>query len=536
MLIELHVANLGVIESLTLRPGERMTAVTGETGAGKTLIVGAIALLAGGRAEAGMVRPGAAEAVVDGRFLLDGEEVVLSRVIPASGRSRAYRNGRPVTVGELAEIGARLIEIHGQHAHQQLLGPGAQRQALDEYAGIDTDSLDAAARRVRQLRADLEALGGDERSRAREVDLVGFQLRELDDAQLDDPGEEDALRELERRLADVGSLREVAAGAIAGLAADGGGRDRLATAAERLSDTSDGVLAAIGGRLSGLVAEVDEAIADLRAAADGLDDDPARLAEVQQRRKLLTGLRRKYGATLAAVIAEREVLRERLVELEGLDGRRDALLAELADAEAHWAAVAAQVGAARRAAAPQLASEVAERLTGLGMPHARLEVVAAAATDGRPDAGDDVTFLLSANPGVPAQPLARAASGGELSRTMLALRLVLSGGPPVAVFDEVDAGVGGEAAGSVAEALADVATGRQVLVVTHLAQVAARAGAHVSLTKETDGAVTTTVLVELERDGRVGEVARMLSGSPDSDTARRHAAELLDGIAAQRVR
>jgi len=536
VLVELHVANLGVIESLTLRPGDRMTAVTGETGAGKTLIVGAIALLAGGRAEAGMVRPGAAEAVVDGRFLLDGEELVLSRVVPATGRSRAYRNGRPVTVAELAEIGARLIEIHGQHAHQQLLSPGAQRRALDDFAGIDTDPLDTAARTVRELRSELDELGGDERSRAREVDLVAFQLRELDEAHLDDPGEEDALRELERRLGDVGSLREVAAGAIAGLATDGGGRDRLASAAERLSDTSDSVLSGIGARLGGLVTEVDEVIAELRAAAESLDDDPARLAEVQQRRRVLTGLRRKYGATLAEVIAERELLRQRLAELEGLDGRRAALLDHLAAAEEQWAAAASEVGTARRAAAPQLSAAVGDRLAGLGMPHARVEVVAAAASDGRPDAGDEVTFLLAANPGVPAQPLSRAASGGELSRTMLALRLVLSGGPPVAVFDEVDAGVGGEAAGAVAAALDDVAIGRQVLVVTHLAQVAARAGAHVALTKETDGSTTTTMLVELDSDGRVGEVARMLSGSPDSDTARRHAAELLGDLSAPGAR
>lgn len=536
MLVELHVANLGVIKSLTLRPGERMTALTGETGAGKTLIVGAIALLAGGRAEASMVRPGAEEAVVDGRFLLDGEEVVLSRVVPASGRSRAYRNGRPVTVAELADIGAALIEIHGQHAHQQLLSPGAQRQALDDFAGIDTSALDAAAREARNLRADLDALGGDERSRAREVDLVAFQLRELDDARLDDPDEEDTLRDLEQRLGDVGALREVAAGAISALASDGGGRDRLAKAAERLSDTSDTVLAAIGARLGGLVAEVDEAVAELRATADGLDDDPARLAEVQQRRRVLTGLRRKYGATLAEVIAEREVLRQRLVELEGLDGRREELLADLAAAEERWTEAAAEVGDARRAAAPQLAAAVASHLTGLGMPHAQLEVVAHAPADGRPDAGDEVTFLLAANPGAPAQPLARAASGGELSRTMLALRLVLSGGPPVAVFDEVDAGVGGEAAASVASALDGVASGRQVLVVTHLAQVAARAGDHVTLTKDTDGSTTRTALVELDHDARIAEVARMLSGSPDSDTARRHAAELLGGVTAPSAR
>ena len=527
MLVELHVANLGVIEQLTLRPGGQMTAVTGETGAGKTLIVGAIALLAGGRAEASMVRPGAAEAVIDGRFIIDDEEVVLSRVVPAAGRSRAYRNGRPVTIAELAEVGAQLIEIHGQHAHQQLLSPGAQRRALDEFAGIDTGPLEAAARRVRELRAELDSLGGDERTRAREVDLVAFQLRELDEAALEDPEEEDVLRQLEARLGDVGSLRELTGRAIAALAADGGGRDRLAAAAEDLSATSDADLAAIGTRLGAIVAEVDELAAELRSIADGLEDDPARLAAIQQRRRVLTSLRRKYGATLAEVIAEREALRARLAELEGLEGRREALTAEIAGAVSAWSEISAEVGTARRDAAPRLASAVAEHLAALGMPHARVEVAVAPASDGRPDAGDEVTFTLAANPGVPAQPLARAASGGELSRTMLALRLVLSGGPPVAIFDEVDAGVGGEAAAAVAGALDAVATDRQVLVVTHLAQVAARAGAHVTLTKQTDGATTTTALVALDEERRVEEVARMLSGSPDSETARRHAAELL---------
>jgi len=527
VLVELHVANLGVIERLTLRPGAHMTAVTGETGAGKTLIVGAIALLAGGRADAAMVRPGAAEAVVDGRFVIDGEETVLSRVIPATGRSRAYRDGRPVTVAELAELGGRLIEIHGQHAHQQLLAAGAQRRALDDFAGVDTTPLDDAALRVRNLRATLASLGGDERSLARELDLIRFQLRELDDAGLDDPDEDDRLREVEGRLADVGSLREAAAKALSSLAADGGGRDRLAAAADSLTGSADRALGGLGERLAGIVAEVDEVAGELRATAEQLDDDPRRLVDVQQRRRVLTSLRRKYGATLAEVIAEREVLRSRLAELEGLDGRREELAVEVDAAERHWATVAAEVGAVRREAAPRLADAVGAHLASLGLPHARLEVAVAGGRSDSPDAGEEVTFLLAANPGAPAQPLTRAASGGELSRTMLALRLVLSGGPPVAVFDEVDAGVGGEAATSVATALDAVAAERQVLVVTHLAQVAARAGTHVALTKRSDGSSTATAIADLDGGDRVAEVARMLSGQPDSDTARQHAAELL---------
>lgn len=533
MLVELHVRNLGVIEELTLRPGQRMTAVTGETGAGKTLIVGAIALLAGGRADAAMVRPGAEEAVVDGRFLLDGEEVILSRVVPSAGRSRAYRNGRPVTVSELVDVGGSVIEIHGQHAHQQLLSPGAQRQALDRFGSIDTSPLADAARQVRELMAELELLGGDDRNRLRELDLVGFQLRELDEADLDDPGEEDALREAERRLADVGHLRELSVRAIGSLAADGAARDRIAGAAEDLVHSDDPALAGLGARLATLVAELEEVVVELRGVADSLDDDPARLAEVQQRRRVLTALRRKYGATLEEVIAEQQRLRARHVELEGLDGRREALLGALAHARETWAEAAAVVGAARRAAAPRLASAVEAHLWELGLPHARFGVEAGRGSGDQPDAGDEVTFLLAANPGSLPQPLSRVASGGELSRTMLALRLVLSGGPPVAVFDEVDAGVGGEAAGAVALALDAVADERQVLVVTHLAQVAARAGSHVALAKVTDGETTATVLSELRGPDRVAEIARMLSGSPGSQTAQSHAAELL-GMSGQR--
>lgn len=533
MLTELRVANLGVIDELTVRPGAAMTAVTGETGAGKTLIVGAIALLAGGRADASMVRAGADEAVVDGRFEVDGEELVLTRVIPASGRSRAYRNGRPVTAAELADIGGALIEIHGQHAHQQLLAAGAQRRALDTFGGIDLSELDQAAAHARALRDALDAAGGLGADRERQIDLLAFQLAELDDAAVEDPDEDDRLRELEARLGDAGALREAAWTALSALAGDGAARDRLAQAHASLQAVGDGsVFAELSASLAGVVAEVEEVAAGLRALADTLVDDPAQLAAVQQRRRVLTGLRRKYGATLAEVIAEREALRARHDDLVGLDARLEELTAELERADARWAEAAAVVAGQRRAAAPRLAEAVTSHLAALGMPHARVEVAVAsrqaAAAGPTPDAGDDVTFLLAANAGAPAQPLAKVASGGELSRVMLALRLVLSGGPPVAVFDEVDAGIGGEAAAAVAESLARVADGRQVLVVTHLAQVAARAGTHVVVAKHTEAGVTRTSAACVDGgDARASEVARMLSGSPDSDAALAHARELL---------
>ncbi len=528
MLIELQVTNLGVISQLSIRPGAAMTAVTGETGAGKTLIVGAIALLAGGRADASMVRAGATEAVVDGRFLIDGEEVVLTRVIPASGRSRAYRNGRPVTAAELAEIGGGVVEIHGQHVHQQLLSASAQRRALDAFAGIDTSAMDDAAATVRRLRGEIESAGGDERTRARNLDLLMFQLTELDEAGLDDPAEDQKLQVVETRLADADALRSAAIGALADLAGDGAARDRVASAQATLAGASqDEGLAGVAQRLTALVIEIDEIVADLRHQCDGLVDDPDRLSGVQQRRRTLTGLRRKYGATLGEVIAEREHLRVQVDELAGANERIERLTAELAEAENTLGVEAGRVGAARRAAAPGLATAVGAHLASLGMPAAQLSVEVSAPASG-PDAGDVVVFMLAANPGSPPQPLARVASGGELSRTMLALRLVLSGGPPIAVFDEVDAGIGGSAASSVAGALASVADDQQVLVVTHLAQVAAQATTHVVVAKQLHGGHTHTVAEVLDTtEARVAEVARMLSGQPDSTAARQHAAELL---------
>ena len=558
MLVELSVENLGVVERLVLRPGAHMTVVSGETGAGKTLVVGAIALLCGGRAEGSMVRPGAEEAVVDGRFEVDGAEVVLSRVIPASGRSRAYRNGRPVTVGELAELGAALVEIHGQHDHQRLLAAPAQRAALDAFAGSDVQRLREAEALVRELAARLGELGGDERQRARQVDLVAFQLDELTRADLDDPGEDDALRALEATLGAAGELRAAGSAAVEALGGEGGARDRLGAARAHLVDHE--VFVDPASRLDALIIEVDELLGDLRARTEELVDDPERLAGVQQRRRQLTELRRKYGATLAEVIAERERLASEAASLAGADERLGVLTAELAAACEECETLARTVGGQRRTAAPELAAAVAAHLPGLGLAKARVEIVVGepapdADADADADAvevdtedfvaglgrgfwrrvaalaGERVTFQLAANPGVPAGPLAKVASGGELSRVMLALRLVLSGGPPVAVFDEVDAGVGGETAIGVARSLAAVAADRQVLVVTHLAQVAAMAGTHVALAKEQRNGMSVTELSVLDDPARRRvELARMLSGSPDSPAALGHAEELLASL------
>jgi len=544
VLVELAVRDLGVIAELRLLLGEGMTVVTGEAGAGKTMVVDAIELLVGGRADPMLVRTGAEEAWVEGRFVrppgADGdlpEEVVLARAIPRSGRSRAYVDGRLATVSELAAIGARLVDLHGQHAHQSLLHPAAQREALDRFAGVDLARLRAARVAVRDLLEELERLGGDERTRAREIDLLRYQVDEIEAAAIEGPDEDERLEAEEDQLADAAAHREAAAAAVTALSGDGGGAlDEAVSAGDALGVA----LAAVAGRrpfaaaeerLRAVAAEVADIAAEIRGAGEAIEDDPERLEAVRERRQLLRELRRKYGETLADVIAEGERLRARLAELEGYEKRAAELDAELARARAEEAAAAAEVAAARRAAAPELAARIQENLAELAMPKARVEVEVRG-----DDPGDDVEILLAANPGAPPLPLAKVASGGELARTMLALRLVLTEAPPTLVFDEVDAGIGGQAAVAVGRALARLGRQHQVLVVTHLPQVAAYADAQVRVAKHTDDATTVSEVAVLDHEERVVELSRMLSGQPDSDAARRHAAELLATAAGERGR
>ncbi len=524
MLVELRVRDLGVIESVALDLGPGMTALTGETGAGKTLLVEALELLVGGRADPGLVRPGASEALVEGRFAVDDDEVILARAVPAQGRSRAWIDGRMAPVSALAEAGARLLELHGQHSQQSLLDAGAQRRALDAFAAIDLGPLTTARARRRTLHQELEALGGDERARARQADLLRYQLAEIDSAGLADPHEDDALREEEERLAEAAAHRHAAAVALAALdSGDGGGRaviDLLGSARGALDGR--GPLAELAARLASLQADASDVASDLRHVVETWDDDPERLESVRARRQLLRELSRKYGEGPAGVLAFADEARGLLAGLVAAGERAAVLAEELRSADAEVTTAEAAVGLARRRAAPELARAVEDRLRVLAMPHARVEVTVA-----EPDPGDDVTFLLGANPGEAVLPLAKVASGGELARAMLALRLVLTEAPPTMVFDEVDAGVGGEAAQAVGRALAELSRRHQVLVVTHLAQVAACARQQLGVRKEVSGDRTVAQATVLEDEDRVVELARMLSGRPGSATARKHAEELL---------
>nr|MBA2283507.1 AAA family ATPase [Acidimicrobiia bacterium] len=327
MLIELRVENLGVIEHATLLLGPGMTALTGETGAGKTMVVDAIELLVGGRADPGVVRAGADEAMVEGRFeLADGSEVVLGRVVPRSGRSRAYVDGRLAPASALAEWGEKLVDLHGQHAHQSLLGTATQRAALDRFAGVDLGPLSAARAEVARIDAALAALGGDERARARELDLLSYQVAELDRAELDDPHEEAALEVEEDALADAVAHQAAAVGAVAALSDDGGAADALATAIGALAGRAP--FATLDERLRAVAAELTDVAGEVRAVGEGIEEDPARVEAVRQRRQLLRDLRRKYGETLADVLAFAVEARERLAELAGYEERAGALDAE----------------------------------------------------------------------------------------------------------------------------------------------------------------------------------------------------------------
>jgi DNA repair protein RecN (Recombination protein N) len=535
MLTELRVRDLGVIEDLSLTFESGMTVLTGETGAGKTLVVEALQLVLGGRSSPTLVRAGATEALVEARFVVAGqggveEEVVIARSVPAGGRARAWVNGRMAAVSSLGEVAAELVEIHGQHEHQSLVNAVAQRNVLDAFAGTDLAPVLAVRAKLRALAAALADLGGDEQQRAREADVLGYQVEEIAAAHLDDPDEESALRLEEDRLADAGAYREAAEGALGLLdPLSGAGGSEGAGVLDLLGQAAG----ALGGReafdeyrerLAAAAIDLSDVARSLRDEVEGWQDDPARLVEVQERRRLLSELRRKYGEDLAAVMAfakeaatRLEILRDAEGAAARLEGERFALEVELGAAEA-------EVRRVRTEAAAAFAALVGQRLIDLAMAGARVEV--RVGTDGT---GEPVELALGANVGEAVLPLAKAASGGELARAMLAIRLVGMGGPQTMVFDEVDAGVGGGAALSLGRALHEVGQSRQVLVVTHLAQVAARADHQISVRKEEIGGRTVTSASVAEGEDRVVELSRMLSGHPDSDAARAHARELLSG-------
>ncbi|WP_431045126.1 DNA repair protein RecN [Streptomyces sp. P1-3] len=574
VLEEMRIRALGVIDDAVVELSPGFTAVTGETGAGKTMVVTSLGLLLGGRADAALVRIGAKAAVVEGRITVDerslaavraeeaGAELddgalLISRTLSAEGRSRAHVGGRAVPVGLLGELADDLVAVHGQTDQQGLLRPARQRQALDRYAGdAVTGPLEkyaAAYRRLRAVGAELDELTTRARERAQEADLLRFGLEEIAAAE-PRPEEDTELAAEAERLGHAEALASAATAAHAALAGnpedlEGVDAATLVAGAHRALEavrSHDPALAALADRIGEVGILLSDAAGELAGYADDLDADPRRLAAVEERRATLTHLTRKYGETVADVLAWAEAGAARLAELDGDDDRIGELAAERDALRTELGELAQTLTDARTEAARRFADAVTAELAELAMPHARVtfairqtevaDAVAGAGIEvgGRavvygPHGADEVELLLAPHPGAPPRPIAKGASGGELSRVMLAVEVVFAGSDPVPtyLFDEVDAGVGGKAAVEIGRRLAKLAKSAQVVVVTHLPQVAAFADRHLVVEKTSDGAVTRSGVKAMEGEDRVRELSRMLAGQEDSELARAHAEELL---------
>ena len=556
MLIELRVENLLLIDRAELRLSDGLNAVTGETGAGKTMLAHALDLLLGGKPRPGIVRPGAPEAYVEGVFapppglladpalaeLLerlpeDEPEIVLARRVSAEGRSRAYIQGRSATAADLAELGGRLVAFYGQHEHRRLVVSSAQLETLDAFCGPDhvhaREEFAAAHVRVLALERRLEELRSRAGASERERDLLAYELAEIETLAPDEAEKAELLSE-RGRLRALDGLRAAAGGGAEAIAPEGGdpGVSLLLADAERLADAvagADPELDALAARLRELRIEAEDLGAELRRYEAGLDGDPERLQETEERLALYDRLERKHGGSVAAVLEHAERCRAELALLEDTGSALEAVQAELAEARADADRQAAALGAARRKGAPKLAKAVLKELADLAMEGSSFEV-RIEARETRSRTGDErVEFMISPNAGVAPQPLRETASGGESSRVMLALMTLASGGGAgrTLVFDEVDAGIGGQTARVVGEKLRDLARGGQVLCITHLPQIASLADRHFAIEKQQAGELARAEVAQLDGDGVVEELCRMLGADTSDSGARRHAKELL---------
>ncbi len=561
MLRHLRIENLVLARDVFLELDPGLNLVTGETGAGKSLLVGAIGLVIGGRGDASLVRRGESRARVEALFDLsrrpdveeavrragydtDGHELLVRREIGADGRTRAFLGGQSVTVTLLRDLLAGLVELHGQHEPQTLFDPAFHRAVLDRFG--EHGELLAEVRRLAARIHEIDQLTRDlaERERARRdrLETLRWRLAELEKVR-PRPGEEEELRQERERLRHAEEIMEAIRSAL-DLVYEGedAALDRVHAAARRMRAQAvhDPLYEDIADRLDDVRAQIQEIAADLRSGVDEIAPDPGRLAEIEDRLVALERLRRRFdGAPLEDIVADAEKMREEITVLEGRAEEAAGLRAEREELAERWKDAAERLSAARRQAADRLAARVSELLAALAMPEARIEVrIESRDPDGllgtvAAEHGlDDVELLLQANPGEPARPLRKVASGGEISRVMLALDIALEGGlpPRTLVFDEVDQGLGGEAAVRLGEFLSRVAERHQVIVITHLPQVAARPGRHVHVTKKTKGGRTVAVVRVLEdEDERARELARMLGGSVVTDTARRHAEAMLRG-------
>ena len=562
MLEEVRITGLGVIDDAVLELSAGFTALTGETGAGKTMVVTALGLLFGGRADPARVRPGAARAAVEGRLLVspevareveeaggdlddNGSSLVLSRSVSAEGRSRAFAGGHSVPVSLLQVLADDLVAVHGQSDQQQLLKPGRQRDALDRFGGPELAATLADYRRVyhrhRAVRDELDELTRAERERAAEAETLRLGLAEVE-ATAPEAGEDSTLLAEEEKLANADALHAAATTAHEALLGDPASASvdasdvvtllGLAVRALEPVRSHDPALAGLADRLSEASYLISDVAGELASYTESLDSDPARLAAVQERRAALGRLIRAYAAAsgdLVGVLDWAKQAGSRLAELEGDDDKIAALAAEEAALASEVTSLAARLTGLRSAAAERFAAEVTAELTALAMPHASLTAVVSDLDAPGPYGADDVEIRLAAHPGAPPLPLNKGASGGELSRVMLAIEVVFAGADPVPtfVFDEVDAGVGGKAAVEIGRRLARLARSSQVIVVTHLPQVAAFADNHLVVEKSGDGLVTASGVVRLDRAARIRELSRMLGGLEESEFGQAHAEELL---------
>ncbi len=562
MLYELRVENLLLMERAELRLAPGLNVLTGETGAGKTLLAHALDLLLGGRARSGIVRTGATEAYVEGVFARppgleqpleeripeDADELVLARRVWPDGRTRAYICGRSATVGDLRELGSRLLAFYGQHEHRKLMVATAQLDVLDGYGGPAQLELRARvgaayeeARDLRHRVAELQELAG---ARDRELDLIAFELDEIEVAAPSED-EQEALSAERDRLRHLEGLQTAAAAGAEALASDdderGGVAPALAHAVAQLEAVAgiDPELAPLLERLLAVRYEAEDLGSELRRYSLGLEGAPGRLEEVEERLALFARLERKHGGSIADVLGHAERCRERRDQLENADVALEAGQSELAAAERELAELATELSGRRAEAAPALAAAVRERLAELAMPDAHFEVELLPRQDGcGPRGADTVELSIAPNPGMPAGPLREIASGGELSRVMLALLSVAhaaheaaAGDPapatPLLVFDEIDTGIGGHTARAVGEHLRALAQGRQILCITHLPQVAALASRHFTIAKDTSELPARTTVTALDGDGVVDELVRMLGAGEGDAAASQHARQLL---------
>jgi DNA repair protein RecN (Recombination protein N) len=556
VLHELRIENLLLIERAELRFGEGLNAITGETGAGKTILAHSIDLLMGGRARPQIVRPGAEEAYVEGVFtppdglLEDPElreiasrlperstEIVLGRRVGVSGRTSAFVQGRSASAPDLRALGGRTLAFFGQHEHRRLTLSSAQLEILDSFAGEEHLDRRRGYRRehaeLTRLEEELAALREREGARERDLDLLRFELEEIEAAGPEE-GEERELGTERERLRHAEQLRSAAAGAHAALAGEedaGGAAELLAEAESALSGAAgvDEDLDALRERAGGLALELRELAREVRAYADGVEAEPGRLQEVEERLDAVDRLKRKHGGTVEAVLAHAERCRSEIARLEQAGERSSEIDDRIAALRERRDGLGKELSSARNRAARELETRVADELAALAMEGAALEVSLEPHSDGHgPSGRETVTFLVATNPGLPVSPLRDAASGGELSRVMLALTgLGPEAGARTLVFDEIDAGIGGSTARAAGERLRRLGEERQVICITHLPQIASLASAHFRIEKRAEDGETRASVQRVDGDELVAEICRMLGADRDDEVASRHAREML---------